>query len=79
MVSLACQQVLKFFGVVRRQKILSLAFMHSPFTCSANGSKSKKRPHICMEFMPEVLVSTWRLICGAVGVIRLEHPWNDRC
>ena len=36
---------------------------------------SKKRQHIRMEFIPEVLFSTWRSICCAV----LENPFNDRC
>ena len=44
---------------VRRQKILSLAFMHSPVTCCDNEQGLHRRTEnlfiLCMEFIPEVL------------------------
>ena len=43
----------------RRQKILSLAFMHGSVMCSrAILSILKKRQHICLEFMTEELLRT---------------------
>ena len=63
----------RFVWYVRWQKILSLAFMHSSVTCSVSKQfnqsyfAAKKRQHLRMELMLEVLLcSTWRSVCGAV-------------
>ena len=80
-VSLACQQILRFVLVVctyvRREKVLSLVFMHSPVTCSA--SVQPKRFWIEEEttFSPGVYTRNTILALGDRIALRFEW-WNSK-
>ena len=64
--------------VLAQPKQLSVSLQSRQKFSSASQvilSASKKRQHICMGFMPEVLFSTWRSICCVVW----ENSFNGRC
>ena len=59
---------------VRKQKILSLAFMHSPIMCSASMPASSSAKENLYQKSDDIFarslyqkyhISTWRSICGA--------------